>query len=56
MCQETGDGFTWIWHERSRAHVTPGVLRWLDNGNPGPLCIDGHAYHRRQRARRRRKR
>jgi len=23
---------------------------------PGPLCIDGHEYHRRQRARRRRKR
>jgi hypothetical protein len=30
------------------------ILCYLERGSPRPLCIDGHAYHRRQRARRRR--
>ena len=33
-----------------------GLLVWLERGHPRPLCIDGHEYHRRQQARRRRKR
>lgn len=30
------------------------LLIWLDRGSPGPLCIDGREYRRRQRARKRR--
>jgi hypothetical protein len=30
------------------------LLIWLDRGSPRPLCIDGRAYHRKQRARKRR--
>ena len=33
------------------------IRRWLLRaGNPRPLCIDGHEYHRRQKARWRRRR
>jgi hypothetical protein len=28
------------------------LLAWLDRGSPGPLCIDGREYARRQKKRR----
>ena len=31
------------------------LLAWLDRGSPGPLCIDGREYARRQAARKRRR-
>jgi len=37
------------------ARQLPFILGRLECSHPRPLCIDGHAYHRRQRARRRRK-
>jgi hypothetical protein len=37
-------------------HLYSLMLIWLDRGRPRPLCIDGREYHRRQLARRRRRR
>jgi hypothetical protein len=34
----------------------PSVMAQIERHYPGPLCIDGREYHRRQMARRRRKR
>ena len=31
------------------------LLAWLDRGSPGPLCIDGREYARRQANRRKRR-
>lgn len=41
----------------ARFHVRPdGTIRRVDVHHPKPLPIDGHAYHRRRRARARRNR
>lgn len=40
-----------------RIHIRPdGTVRAVDVHHPKPLSIDGHAYHRRRRARARRNR
>ena len=31
------------------------MLAWLDRGSPGPLCINGNEYARRQANRRKRR-
>lgn len=40
------------WHAFKR--LMRHRLAWRDRGRPAPLAIDGHAYHHRYRARRRR--
>lgn len=39
---------------RAWAKVMRRKVMWLDRGQPAPLRIDGHAYRRRLRSRRRR--
>lgn len=39
---------------RAWAKVMRRKVMWLDRGRPGPLRIDGRAYQRRLRSRRRR--
>jgi hypothetical protein len=50
-------GPCWVRGEPMPQHLRDyfsSLAIWLNRGSPGPLCIDGHEYRRRQKARRRR--
>ena len=60
VCEQTAAAFGFWWSGGTLHYHAAGISRRCPACHPGcwtpPLRIDGHEYHRRQRARRRRRR